>query len=53
LRLTANYDEALAMGREGRARVERHFDVQAMVARYEALYEMGTAVPNQPRECLV
>jgi glycosyltransferase involved in cell wall biosynthesis len=38
LELGTNTDRARAMGRAGRERVERLFDVRHMVAEYEALY---------------
>jgi sugar transferase (PEP-CTERM/EpsH1 system associated) len=39
LRLAGDLDEAQVMGRAARRRVEAHFDVRKMVARYEALYD--------------
>jgi sugar transferase (PEP-CTERM/EpsH1 system associated) len=39
LRVAGNPDEAQLLGRSGRRRVETHFDIRAMVARYEAIYE--------------
>ena len=38
LHLWTQPEEAAAMGRAGRARVEQHFDVRRMVAEYEAMY---------------
>lgn len=39
IRLLCDPDLSRRMGRAGRARVEKEFDVQRVVARYEALYE--------------
>jgi sugar transferase (PEP-CTERM/EpsH1 system associated) len=39
VRVCGDRERAAAMGREGRARVERHFDVRGMVRAYEALYD--------------
>ena len=39
LDLQGDPDTSLAMGRAGRARAERHFDVRRMVATYERLYD--------------
>jgi glycosyltransferase involved in cell wall biosynthesis len=38
LRVAGDHDEAQEMGRAGRRRVEAHFDVRRMVARYEDIY---------------
>ncbi len=38
LQMRSNFDDALLMGRAGRRRVEDHFDIRAMIARYERLY---------------
>lgn len=38
LRMAADYDSARAMGREGRARVERDFTIAASVEKTEAVY---------------
>jgi glycosyltransferase involved in cell wall biosynthesis len=45
-----NAELAREMGRRGRERVERHFDVRTMVARYEAMYAelLGRAVTDGP-----
>ncbi|MDZ7592161.1 MAG: TIGR03088 family PEP-CTERM/XrtA system glycosyltransferase [Rubrivivax sp.] len=43
LRLAADPARAAAMGREGRAEVERRFSLQAMVAAYQALYDRQMA----------
>jgi glycosyltransferase involved in cell wall biosynthesis len=45
IRLLADPDRAQLMGRAARRRVEANFDVRAMVARYEALYE-GRSIPD-------
>jgi sugar transferase (PEP-CTERM/EpsH1 system associated) len=39
LRLSADPDGAAAMGRAGRARVEQHFSLPAMVGAYQTLYD--------------
>jgi glycosyltransferase involved in cell wall biosynthesis len=36
--MAADYDSARAMGREGRARVERDFTIAASVEKTEAVY---------------
>jgi glycosyltransferase involved in cell wall biosynthesis len=38
LRLVQDPEEGRRMGREGRERVEHHFDVRRMVAEYEEIY---------------
>ena len=42
---------ARAMGQAGRARVERHFSLQAMVGAYQGLYRrlLSQRLPQQPR----
>lgn len=40
LRLIRDPENAVAMGRAGRARVERHFSFEACVSKYETLYDM-------------
>lgn len=39
-------------GRQGRAKVERQFDIRRTVARYEAIYDDGTAVNRLAHEAL-
>jgi glycosyltransferase involved in cell wall biosynthesis len=39
LRVWNDGDLARAMGRAGRERVEKHFDIRKMVSGYESLYE--------------
>ncbi len=39
VRMAGDTDRAAAMGREGRAEVERRFSMQAMVAGYQGLYD--------------
>jgi len=43
VRLWQNPDEARRLGRAGRRRAEAHFDIRAMVADYERLYQRGAA----------
>ena len=39
VQIASDPSSAYAMGRNGRARVEQHFDVKSMICAYEALYE--------------
>ena len=50
LRMAADPARAAAMGREGRAEVERRFSLQAMVAAYQALYDRQLAVAGLARQ---
>jgi glycosyltransferase involved in cell wall biosynthesis len=45
-RLLANPTLGQALGRQGRARVEEHFDVRRMVRQYEALYHQYVFGPS-------
>jgi glycosyltransferase involved in cell wall biosynthesis len=47
VRLAADPSRAAAMGRAGRAEVERRFSLQAMVAAYRALYESGPVAADR------
>ncbi len=48
LRLAHDPVRAAAMGRAGRAEVERRFSLQAMVAAYQALYDRQLAAAGRP-----
>ena len=50
LRVVTDPDLGRRLGLAGRRRVEEHFNVRTMVARYEALYdELGRPAPREPR----
>ena len=44
IRLASDRGSARAMGREGRAEVERRFSLTAMVATYQAMYDRQLAL---------
>jgi glycosyltransferase involved in cell wall biosynthesis len=48
LRVLRDPEAGRRIGRAGRQRVERYFDVRRMVAEYEALYAGQTATPAMP-----
>jgi glycosyltransferase involved in cell wall biosynthesis len=48
LRLYGDADLGRRLGLAGRRRVEAHFDVRRMVARYEALYRQQRGCPHVP-----
>jgi glycosyltransferase involved in cell wall biosynthesis len=51
-RLAGSFDAGQLMGRAARQRVEAHFDIRKMVARYEALYDpkSETAAADRTRD---
>ena len=53
LHLWNNPDEGRLLGQAGRRRVETHFDIRAMVTRYEHLYCQTRTVKSAPENAIV